>query len=71
MKLKFTSLAKVTKGVLRKTGAAFDEKKNNLPTLAVSDTGNIARIEGRMDFTIYQQILNANVLQLVKKTTGQ
>ena len=65
--------------VWRKKGAAFHEK-NTLPTVkhgggsimlwgcvAASGTGNIAWVEGRMDSTKYQQILEANITPSVKK----
>lgn len=64
--------------VWRKKGEAFQEK-NTLPTVkhgggsimlwgcvAASGTGNIVRVEGRMDSTKYQQILEANVLKSVR-----
>jgi len=59
--------------------AALHEK-NTLPTVkhgggsimlwgcvAASSTGNIAQVEGRMDSTKYQQILEANIIPFVKK----
>ena len=47
--------------------SAVERSVNLLSSVAASVTGNIAQIEGRMGCTKYQQILEVDLTQSVKK----